>query len=66
MYITRFIRKDHKPPEEYYYHTQTEALAHLDLFRDDDSNLYEKIEVLGPDFTRLETIAFDEMDPSII
>ena len=63
MYITRFIRRDHKPPEEYYYHSQPEALAHLDLFRDDDSQLYTKIEVLGPDLTPLAQLVFDGCSP---
>ena len=59
MYITRFVRADHKPPEEYYYHTQPEAQAHLDLFRDDDSNLYSRIEVLAPDLSLLDLLSFE-------
>ena len=58
MYITRFIRKDHKPPEEYYYRSQAEAQAHLDLFREDDSDLYSRIEVLAPDLALLDYITF--------
>jgi hypothetical protein len=58
MYITRFIRKDHKPPEEYYYRSKAEALAHLDLFREDDSDLYSRIEVLAPDLALLDYITF--------
>ena len=45
MYITRFVRRDSMPDEEYYYHTETEAHYHLSLFESDDSNLYEKIEI---------------------
>ncbi len=44
-YITRFIRRDGKPCEEYYYHTLEEAEYHKALFKDDDSNLYKRIEV---------------------
>lgn len=47
MWIVRFIRRDGKPDEEYYYHTQQEAEAHRELFQDDDSDLYEAIEVVG-------------------
>ena len=47
MWIVRFIRRDGKPDEEYYYHTQQGAEAHRDLFQDDDSDLYEAIEVVG-------------------
>ena len=46
MYITRFIRKDGRKNEDYWYHTLEEALAHLELFRDDDSGLYKKILVI--------------------
>lgn len=46
MYITRFIRKDGKKNEDYWYHTKEEAIAHLELFRDDDSGLYERIVVV--------------------
>ena len=46
-WIVRFIRKDGKANEEYYYHTQAEAEYHRDLFQDDDSELYEKIEVVN-------------------
>ena len=41
-----FIRKDGKPDEKYYYHTQEEAEYHRSLFQDDDSGLYERIEVV--------------------
>ncbi len=46
MYIIRFIRRDGKKNEDYWYHTLEEALAHLELFRDDDSGLYKKIVVI--------------------
>lgn len=46
MWIVRFVRKDKKPDEEYFYHTQSEAEYHRSLFDNDDSGLYEKIEVV--------------------
>ena len=45
-YIVRFIRKDDKPVEEFFYHTYEEAFVHLALFRDDDSGLYRRIEIV--------------------
>ena len=44
-YVVRFIRVDGKPDEEYYYNTYAEAYAHKDLFDNDDSGLYESIDV---------------------
>ena len=46
MFIGRFVRKDGKPDEEYYYHTLQEAEAHKKLFDDDDSDLYERVEII--------------------
>ena len=46
-WIVRFVRKDGKPDEEYYYHTQAEAEYHRNLFQDDDSGLYERIELIN-------------------
>ena len=45
MYVVRFIRKDKKPIEEYYYSDLAGAQYHLSLFADDNSNLYERIEL---------------------
>ncbi len=45
-YIVRFIRKDDKPIEEFFYHTYEEAFVHLALFRNDDSGLYRRIEIV--------------------
>ena len=45
MYIVRFVRKDGKPDEEYYYHRLEDAQKHVDLFKDDDSGLYTKMEI---------------------
>lgn len=35
-----------RPDEEYYYHTLQEAETHKKLFDDDDSDLYERIEII--------------------
>lgn len=44
-WIVRFVCKNGKPAEEYYYNTRAEAEYHRSLFRDDDSGLYERIKV---------------------
>ena len=44
-FIVRFVRADQKPDEEYYYNTEEQARAHFDLFRDDDSERYSRIEL---------------------
>lgn len=50
MFVVRFVRKDGKPDEEYYYHTLEDAEAHRDFFDDDDSGLYERIEIVEENF----------------
>lgn len=50
LWIVRFVRKDNKPDEEYYYHSITEAEHHRNLFLNDDSGLYEKIEIINEKF----------------
>lgn len=45
-FITRFIRADEQPNEEYFYQTETDARAHMNLFNGDDSGLYSRIEVV--------------------
>ena len=45
-YIVRFVRRDGKPNEEYLYRTVEEARRHFDLFNEDDSDLYDSIEVI--------------------
>ncbi|WP_343252899.1 hypothetical protein [Ligaoa zhengdingensis] len=47
LWIVRFIRKDGKPDEEYYYRSLAEAEYHKNLFLDDDSGLYERIEIIN-------------------
>lgn len=59
-YIVRFIRKDDKPVEEFFYHTFEEAFVHLALFRDDNSEIYKRIEIVrgisdGQTITTLKT-----------
>ena len=48
-FIVRFIRIDNKPIEEYYYNSVEEAIAHYNLFLNDDSGLYSKIEIVSYD-----------------
>lgn len=43
MYIVVFVRKDGKPKEEYYYNSKQQAEEHFNLFKNDDSELYDKI-----------------------
>lgn len=46
LFVVRFIRNDGKPDEEYVYNTYEEAQKHYDLFQNDDSGLYERIEIV--------------------
>ena len=43
FYIVKFIRKDGKPDEEYYYMKIEDALYHYHLFENDTSNMYKDI-----------------------
>ena len=43
-HVVRFVRRDGKPNEEYFYRTVEEARQHFDLFNEDDSGLYDSIE----------------------
>ena len=45
MFVVRFNRKD-GDVEEYLYHRLKDAQYHLDLFKQDDSELYESIEIV--------------------
>ena len=47
LYICRFIRNDKQPIEEYYYNSYEDAEYHFSLFKDDDSMLYERIELIS-------------------
>lgn len=53
-FLTKFVRKDHKKDEDYWYNTAEEALDHLRKFIEEDSNLYEKI------------VASDEMKNTVL
>ena len=46
MWVVRFIRKDGKPDEEYFYLTFSDAEYQRRLFENDSSDLYERIEVV--------------------
>lgn len=45
MYTVTFRRKDDQPDEIYYYNKYEDAYYHFNLFRDDDSDLYSRIEL---------------------
>lgn len=45
MFVVQFNRKD-GDVEKYYYHRVEDAQYHLDLFEEDDSELYESIEIV--------------------
>ena len=45
MYTVIFKRKDKKPDEIYYYEDIAEAKYHFELFKNDDSDLYIRIEL---------------------
>ena len=57
MFVTRFVCHT-GPCEEYYYHKREDAEAHLNLFRDDDSDLYTAIMVVDEEDKVLEKITF--------
>ena len=45
-FFVRFVRQDGKPDEEYFYRAAEDARRHFNMFVDDDSGLFEKIEVV--------------------
>ncbi len=49
MFIVRFVRKDNKQDEEYYYSKLEDAKYHFSLFATDDSGLYRRIELIDDD-----------------
>lgn len=59
MYITKFKTKDGKT-EDYYYWSTKEATNHMELFRDDDSELYTEITVEDEDGNVYGKITFQE------
>lgn len=46
MYIVRFVCADGKQLEDYFYNEPLGAIQHLKMFAKDDSNLYQKIQLL--------------------
>lgn len=46
-WIVRFVRKDGKPDEEYYYPSLNDAEYHRSLFIDDDSELYKRVYIIS-------------------
>ncbi len=57
-YITRFVRKDLKPCEDYYYNSLDDAKKHMGMFIDDDSNLYRRIEIEDSEGTTIDILSF--------
>ena len=45
-YIVKFIRADQKPSENYFYHNLEEAKKYFDMFHNDDSKLYKRVELI--------------------
>ena len=43
MIVVRFVRRDGRPDEEYWYGNLEDAELHFRLFLDDDSGLYDEI-----------------------
>lgn len=46
MFLVCFVRKDQQPNEEYYYVSRQDAQSHFDLFRNDNSHLYCRIDLI--------------------
>lgn len=42
-FVVRFVRADNQPVEEYYFVSEKEGNQHIDLFKDDNSELYKFI-----------------------
>ena len=61
MTVSSFVGKDKKPIEEYEYNALNDALYHLHLFKNDNSGLYNKIDLL----LSLEDLGIEEVLHSI-
>ena len=59
MYITRFVRRDGKADEDYFYDELMDALWHIQQFQDDESGLYEKILVIDAEGSEIAGIYWD-------
>ena len=60
MFIVRFVRVDGKPNEEYYYQALEDAKYHYSLFENDNSDLYEEVELcqIGEDADTIARVVF--------
>lgn len=47
MFVVRFVRKDKKGDELYFYQKIEDAQYHFELFRTDDSKLYREIHLIS-------------------
>lgn len=59
-YVVRFVRRDKKPNEEYFYPAYEDAAHHLNLFQEDDSNLYDRIELVDINDVVLLALVFTQ------
>ena len=55
-YLVRFVHRDGQPDEIYNYAHRSDAGHHFNLFRDDDSGLYDRIEFII-DVGHLQSVA---------
>lgn len=55
-YLVRFVRSDGQPDEIYNYAHRSDAEYHFNLFRGDDSGLYDRIEFII-DVGHLQSVA---------
>lgn len=58
MYIVRFIRKDGKANEDYYYYSLLDAEYHFNLFANDFEDLYTTIQLIIRESGQAETTLF--------
>lgn len=59
MFFVRFVRKDNQPDEFYAYQNMVDAKNHFDMFINDDSDIFSRIELIRNDEeaeSTLETI----------
>lgn len=62
FYITRFVVKD-GVDENYCYRYETDAIKHMMLFEQDDSDLYEEIQIVewdGKEEKILDRMIFED------
>lgn len=61
-YIVRFIRRDGKTDEQSFYHSYNDAVSHLELFRDDESELLKRVEIIDVLALRLLYVVLEFQD----